>query len=325
MTFDSSTDDYRVFDVTLIRRVNRTVYVGDREQKLGPLEGRAILTTTAPSAHYALSLLEHMLVSRLHRIEMDLLAHGPEDRRQVEDATRGQLPPAHGGGRVVEPGVEVEDDSLPPWELLHHHATDLLVLSQRPLGDARQVVDEEEDLEADAADAVARCRAHGVEEVARAVEVEGVEEEERVFRVEEVLCLVVDLPVDGQQLARRSIVAHPAGAHGESSISAAGGEGVSAIVDHDQRAVHELIGNRERVVVDLETEFGRQSEEMSSLVIRFGILRDGFGDLPSVHLVLNCPTGGTQTIPRHTDRGFCLPVTTSWTREAQRQTLHSGF
>ena len=54
------------------------------------------------------------------------------------------------------------------------------------------------------------------------------------MRVEEVLGFVVDAPVHAEQFARRAVFAYPAGTHLESAVAAARGEGVAAVVDHDQ-------------------------------------------------------------------------------------------
>lgn len=54
------------------------------------------------------------------------------------------------------------------------------------------------------------------------------------MRVQEVLGLVVDAAVDAQEFASRAVFAYPAGAHLEGAVAAARGEGVAAVVDHDQ-------------------------------------------------------------------------------------------
>lgn len=99
-------------------------------------------------------------------------------------------------------------------------------------------MDEEADLEADAADATAGGVAEGVEEGAHPVEVEGVKEEERVLGVEQVFDLVVNLTVDGEEVADLTVFADPAGTHGEGAVAASCREGVgAAVVDHYEGSV----------------------------------------------------------------------------------------
>lgn len=191
-----------------------------------------------------------------------LLTHIPKNSRKIQHAPGGELPPAHGSGGKVKPRIEIEDDGLPTGQFLHQQPPSLLILFQGALGDARLRVDEEEDLEADAADAGARGGAHGIEEVADAVEVERIGEEQRVVRVEEVLCLVVDLSVQREEFTGCAVVVGPARTHGEGAVAASCCEAVPAVIDHDQGAVDVFIGGVEGELVDLETEFGWESEQI---------------------------------------------------------------
>lgn len=112
---------------------------------------------------------------------------------------------------------------------------------------------EEKHLEADAADAVAGSSAEGIKKRAEAVEIKRVAEEERVARVEEVLCFVVDEPVDAQKFARGAVFADPAGAHLESAVAAARREGVAAVVDHDHGLIDAVfIRDGQGVFIDFE-------------------------------------------------------------------------
>ena len=106
------------------------------------------------------------------------------------------------------------------------------------------------------------------------VEIKRVAEEERVARVQEILGLVMDEPVDAEKLARGAIFAYPAGAHLKGSIAAARGKGVAAVVDHDHGPVDAvLIGNGEGVFIDFQTELGRETQQMGRHVSFFGPIR----------------------------------------------------
>ena len=53
------------------------------------------------------------------------------------------------------------------------------------------------------------------------------------MRVKKVFCFVVDETVDAEELAGRAIVVFPAGTHLESTVAAARGKCVAAVVDHN--------------------------------------------------------------------------------------------
>lgn len=198
----------------------------------------------------------------LHGIKGDLLPQRAEDGRQIEDPAGSEFLAADLGRGEIEPRIQVEDDGFPAGQLLLHHLAHLPVQLQGPLGHARLVVHEEEDLEADVAEAAACRGAQRVEEIAGALEVERVAEEEGVVRVQEVLGLVVDLAIDGQQLARPTVLAPlPGGIHAQGTVSTARGEAGAAVVEHDQGTVQIVIRGIEDVFVDLETQFGREPEE----------------------------------------------------------------
>ena len=121
-----------------------------------------------------------MAMDGRHGEEMDLLAHGPETSRQIQDPASRQLMAANRGRGVIETRIEVEQHAGPPGQFLLQQPASLFVLFERPLGHAGLRVHEEKHLEADAADPAACGLAERVQEAAQVVEVERVAEEERV-------------------------------------------------------------------------------------------------------------------------------------------------
>lgn len=170
-----------------------------------------------------------MLIPIRQRIKAHILAQSPEPRGEIEHSSGREIPTPDISRRIVEAWVDIEKHAIPERQFLRQEPRGGFVLFEGAFGDARLRVDEEEDLKADAADACAGGCTERVEELAQAVEIEGVAEEEGVGGVEVVFGLVVELAVDSHQLAGCAVVAHPVRAHGQGAVLTAGCEGVAMI------------------------------------------------------------------------------------------------